>query len=209
KIDVYRKCPALMEEKLAELTEKQRRTADARMVLAAEVLRIEADSGLPRLKVINSLVNSARAEELPEHLQLAASQANAKPGAGRFISRDPLYQWVLSYLQAQTAAERLLLLAPGKRQPLKPEQISWLGDFLAHYSTPNGVPVSEAYDDFKAEWQQRYAGQPYMLDAMPGYDAVRYALDKLPAFVKQRGRVTGIKARQIEGFVRRDWCSLP
>lgn len=209
KIDVYRKCPALMEEKLAELTEKQRRTADARMVLAAEVLRIEADSGLPRLKVINSLVNSARAEELPEHLQLAASQANAKPGAGRFISRDPLYQWVLSYLQAQTAAERLLLLAPGKRQPLKPEQIPWLGDFLAHYSTPNGVPVSEAYDDFKAEWQQRYAGQPYMLDAMPGYDAVRYALDKLPAFVKQRGRVTGIKARQIEGFVRRDWCSLP
>ncbi|HDC1985858.1 TPA: transposase, partial [Salmonella enterica] len=96
-----------------------------------------------------------------------------------------------------------------KRQPLKPEQIPWLGDFLAHYSTPNGVPVSEAYDDFKAEWQQRYAGQPYMLDAMPGYDAVRYALDKLPAFVKQRGRVTGIKARQIEGFVRRDWCSLP
>ncbi|WP_080206424.1 Mu transposase C-terminal domain-containing protein [Salmonella enterica] len=209
KIDVYRKCPALMEEKLAELTDNQRRAADARVALVCEVLKLGAASRCSNARAIRFIVSQIQNGEISAQLLTLVQVANAKKGNARTLSEITLKRWVADYNKAQTAAERLLLLAPGKRQPLKPEQIPWLGDFLAHYSTPNGVPVSEAYDDFKAEWQQRYAGQPYMLDAMPGYDAVRYALDKLPAFVKQRGRVTGIKARQIEGFVRRDWCSLP
>ncbi|EBP4103980.1 DDE-type integrase/transposase/recombinase [Salmonella enterica subsp. enterica] len=209
KIDVYRKCPALMEEKLAELTDNQRRAADARAALVCEVLKLGAASRCSNARAIRFIVSQIQNGEISAQLLTLVQVANAKKGNARTLSEITLKRWVADYNKAQTAAERLLLLAPGKRQPLKPEQIPWLGDFLAHYSTPNGVPVSEAYDDFKAEWQQRYAGQPYMLDAMPGYDAVRYALDKLPAFVKQRGRVTGIKARQIEGFVRRDWCSLP
>ncbi|EAN3292264.1 transposase [Salmonella enterica subsp. enterica serovar Sandiego] len=209
KIDVYRKCPALMEEKLAELTDNQRRAADARAALVCEVLKLGAASRCSNARAIRFIVSQIQNGEISAQLLTLVQVANAKKGNDRTLSEITLKRWVADYNKAQTAAERLLLLAPGKRQPLKPEQIPWLGDFLAHYSTPNGVPVSEAYDDFKAEWQQRYAGQPYMLDAMPGYDAVRYALDKLPAFVKQRGRVTGIKARQIEGFVRRDWCSLP
>ncbi|MBA6280835.1 transposase [Salmonella enterica subsp. enterica serovar Irumu] len=209
KIDVYRKCPALMEEKLAELTDNQRRAADARAALVCEVLKLGAAPRCSNARAIRFIVSQIQNGEISAQLLTLVQVANAKKGNARTLSEITLKRWVADYNKAQTAAERLLLLAPGKRQPLKPEQIPWLGDFLAHYSTPNGVPVSEAYDDFKAEWQQRYAGQPYMLDAMPGYDAVRYALDKLPAFVKQRGRVTGIKARQIEGFVRRDWCSLP
>ncbi|EAS2082008.1 transposase [Salmonella enterica] len=209
KIDVYRKCPALMEEKLAELTDNQRRAADARAALVCEVLKLGAASRCSNARAIRFIVSQIQNGEISAQLLTLVQVANAKKGNARTLSEITLKRWVADYNKAQTAAERLLLLAPGKRQPLKPEQIPWLGDFLAHYSTPNGVPVSEAYDDFKAEWQQRYAGQPYMLDAMPGYDVVRYALDKLPAFVKQRGRVTGIKARQIEGFVRRDWCSLP
>ncbi|ECH0315304.1 DDE-type integrase/transposase/recombinase [Salmonella enterica] len=209
KIDVYRKCPALMEEKLAELTDNQRRAADARAALVCEVLKLGAASRCSNARAIRFIVSQIQNGEISAQLLTLVQVANAKKGNARTLSEITLKRWVADYNKAQTAAERLLLLAPGKRQPLKPEQIPWLGDFLAHYSTPNGVPVSEAYDDFKTEWQQRYAGQPYMLDAMPGYDAVRYALDKLPAFVKQRGRVTGIKARQIEGFVRRDWCSLP
>ncbi|MIH68079.1 transposase [Salmonella enterica subsp. enterica] len=209
KIDVYRKCPALMEEKLAELTDNQRRAADARAALVCEVLKLGAASRCSNARAIRFIVSQIQNGEISAQLLTLVQVANAKKGNARTLSEITLKRWVADYNKAQTAAERLLLLAPGKRQPLKPEQIPWLGDFLAHYSNANGVPVSEAYDDFKAEWQQRYAGQPYMLDAMPGYDAVRYALDKLPAFVKQRGRVTGIKARQIEGFVRRDWCSLP
>lgn len=209
KIDIYRKCTVLMESQLSVLTEKQRLTADARMVLVTEVLRLELEGDLPRLKAINSLVSAAKANELPERLQFAAVNANAKRGNARTISRDPLYQWVLRYLEANSAAERLLLLAPGKRQEVKPEQISWLGDFLAHYRKPNGLSMAEAYENFKAEWYTRHADEPHMLAVCPSYDAIRRAMEKLPEVVKQRGRVTASEYRQIEGFVRRDWLCLP
>ncbi|CAI2528796.1 Mu transposase, C-terminal [Serratia ficaria] len=41
------------------------------------------------------------------------------------------------------------------------------------------------------------------------YDQVCYAMNKLPVVVKQKGRVTGSEFRQYEGFIRRDWESLP
>ncbi|MBB8029082.1 transposase [Escherichia coli] len=208
-IEAYRGSPQLMEERLNALTEKQRRVSEARSALVVEVLRLERDGDLGRLKAINFLVEKARKGELPERLQQAAVNANAKRGANRTISRDPLYQWVLKYNQSQNAAERLLLLAPGKRDEIKPEQISWLPEFLAQYRQVNGRPMSEAYEDFVAEWQRRHADEPYMLEVMPSYDVVRYAMKKLPEVVKQKGRVTGSEYRQLEGFTRRDWTAMP
>ncbi|EPW4646562.1 Mu transposase C-terminal domain-containing protein, partial [Escherichia coli] len=73
----------------------------------------------------------------------------------------------------------------------------------------NGRPMSEAYEDFVAEWQRRHADEPYMLEVMPSYDVVRYAMKKLPEVVKQKGRVTGSEYRQLEGFTRRDWTAMP
>ncbi len=69
--------------------------------------------------------------------------------------------------------------------------------------------MSEAYEDFVAEWQRRHADEPYMLEVMPSYDVVRYAMKKLPEVVKQKGRVTGSEYRQLEGFTRRDWTAMP
>lgn len=208
-IEAYRGSPQLMEERLNALTENQRRVSEARAALVVEVLKLESDGNLGRLKAINYLVEKARKGELPERLQQAAVNANAKRGANRTISRDPLYQWVLKYNQSQNAAERLLLLAPGKRDEIKPEQISWLPEFLAQYRQVNGRPMSEAYEDFVAEWQRRHADEPYMLEVMPSYDVVRYAMKKLPEVVKQKGRVTGSEYRQLEGFTRRDWTAMP
>ncbi|MDY4983015.1 MAG: DNA-binding protein [Escherichia coli] len=131
-IEAYRGSPQLMEERLNALTENQRRVSEARAALVVEVLKLESDGNLGRLKAINYLVEKARKGELPERLQQAAVNANAKRGANRTISRDPLYQWVLKYNQSQNAAERLLLLAPGKRDEIKPEQISWLPEFLGN-----------------------------------------------------------------------------
>ncbi|MBN6417077.1 transposase, partial [Escherichia coli] len=122
-IEAYRGSPQLMEERLNALTENQRRVSEARAALVVEVLKLESEGALGRLKAINFLVEKARKGELPERLQQAAVNANAKRGANRTISRDPLYQWVLKYNQSQNAAERLLLLAPGKRDEIKPEQI--------------------------------------------------------------------------------------
>ncbi|HCS2794823.1 TPA: transposase, partial [Shigella flexneri] len=208
-IEAYRGSPQLMEERLNALTENQRWVSEARAALVVEVLKLESAGNPGRLKAINFLVEKARKGELPERLQQAAVNANAKRGANRTISRDPLYQWVLKYNQSQNAAERLLLLAPGKRDEIKPEEISWLPEFLAQYRQVNGRPMSEAYEDFVAEWQRRHADEPYMLEVMPSYDVVRYAMKKLPEVVKQKGRVTGSEYRQLEGFTRRDWTAMP
>lgn len=208
-IEAYRGSPQLMEERLNALTENQRQIADARAMLVQEVFLLEDKGGLGRLKAINYVVSRAKKGELPPLLQAAAVRANAKRGSDRVISRDPLYQWVLKYSQAQNAAERLLLLAPGKREEVKPEEISWLADFLAEYRQASGRPMTEAYDDFVAEWQRRHAEEPYMLQVIPSYDAILRVMRKLPERVKQKGRVTGSEYKQLEGFTRRDWDAMP
>lgn len=208
-LEAYRGSPQLMEERLNALTENQRQVADARVALVREVFLLEEKGNIGRLKAINYVVSKARSGELPPLLQAAAVTANAKRGSGRTISRDPLYQWVLKYSQAQNAAERLLLLAPGKREEMKVEEISWLADFLAEYRQSNGRPMTEAYEDFVAEWNRRHAEEPYMLQIIPSYDAIRRVMKKLPEVVKQKGRVTGSEYRQIEGFTRRDWDAMP
>ncbi|EME6923627.1 transposase [Salmonella enterica] len=208
-LEAYRGSPQLMEERLNALTENQRQVADARAALVREVFLLEDKGNLGRLKAINYVVSKARSGELPPLLQAAAVTANAKRGSGRTISRDPLYQWVLKYNQAQNAAERLLLLAPGKREEMKVEEISWLADFLAEYRQSNGRPMTEAYDDFVKEWNRRHAEEPYMLQIIPSYDAIRRVMKKLPEVVKQKGRVTGSEYKQIEGFTRRDWDAMP
>ncbi|HFW3178510.1 TPA: Mu transposase C-terminal domain-containing protein [Salmonella enterica subsp. enterica serovar Java] len=208
-LEAYRGSPQLMEERLNALTENQRQVADARAALVREVFLLEDQGNIGRLKAINYVVSKARSGELPPLLQAAAVTANAKRGSGRTISRDPLYQWVLKYSQAQNAAERLLLLAPGKREEMKVEGISWLADFLAQYRQSNGRPMTEAYDDFVAEWNRRHAEEPYMLQIVPSYDAIRRVMKKLPEVTKQKGRVTGSEYRQLEGFTRRDWLQMP
>ncbi|ECO1513933.1 DDE-type integrase/transposase/recombinase [Salmonella enterica subsp. arizonae] len=208
-LEAYRGSPQLMEERLNALTENQRQVADARAALVREVFLLEDQGNVGRLKAINYVVSKARSGELPPLLQAAAVTANAKRGSGRTISRDPLYQWVLKYSQAQNAAERLLLLAPGKREEIKAEEISWLADFLAQYRQSNGRPMTEAYEDFVAEWNRRHAEEPYMLQIIPSYDAIRRVMKKLPEVTKQKGRVTGSEYRQLEGFTRRDWLQMP
>ncbi|EEE2368779.1 DDE-type integrase/transposase/recombinase [Salmonella enterica subsp. diarizonae] len=208
-LEAYRGSPQLMEERLNALTENQRQVADARAALVREVFLLEDQGNIGRLKAINYVVSKARSGELPPLLQTAAVTANAKRGSGRTISRDPLYQWVLKYSQAQNAAERLLLLAPGKREEMKVEEISWLADFLAQYRQSNGRPMTEAYEDFVAEWNRRHAEEPYMLQIVPSYDAIRRVMKKLPEVTKQKGRVTGSEYRQLEGFTRRDWLQMP
>ncbi|MGX8941866.1 Mu transposase C-terminal domain-containing protein [Symbiopectobacterium sp. Eva_TO] len=209
KLDVYRRCPALVGNKLADLTDKQRQIADARMLLVQHILTIGRQPRYSCAQAIRFIVQQAKTGQLPEGIAQAAQVANAKKGQNRQLSEITLKRWLADYRKAATPAERLIVLAPGKREVVKPEQIAWLHDYLAHYRKPNGCSMKEAYVDFCAEWQQRYADEPLMLAAQPSYDAVLYAMDKLPEIVKQRGRKTGSEYRQLEGFVRRDWTSLP
>ncbi|WP_032239705.1 Mu transposase C-terminal domain-containing protein [Escherichia coli] len=208
-VEAYRGSPQLVEERLNALTENQRKVAEARIALVCEVLRISQEPGFSCASAIRFIVSRLAQGNLEERLESLAITANARKGKERTLSAITLKRWVAEFNKAQNAAERLLLLAPGKRDEVKVEEISWLPEFLAQYRQANGRPMSEAYEDFVAEWQCRHADEPYMLEVMPSYDVVRYAMKKLPEVVKQKGRVTGSEYRQLEGFPRRDWTVMP
>ncbi|EOD6654849.1 transposase, partial [Salmonella enterica] len=208
-LEAYRGSPQLMEESLNALTEKQRQIADARAMLVVEVLRLETEGGLSRIKAIQHMVSAARAGTLPTRLMKAVRASNSRYNEKRSLSRRPLNDWVLAYVAAENAAEKLLTLAPKKREAVKVEEISWLPDFMAQYRQANGRPMTEAYEDFVKEWNRRYAEEPYMLQIIPSYDAIRRVMKKLPEVVKQKGRITGSEYRQLEGFTRRDWSKMP
>ncbi len=209
KIAVYRKCPALFEQKLGTLTATQKETADARIAIVSEVLRVCELPGISQAAAIREFVKQAKNGELPAHLVETVATANAKKGSLRSLSEISLKRWIADFKKATTPAERLIMLAPGKRQSIKPDQIRWLPEFLRFYRRPNGCGMQEAYDDFAAEWYEVHQDNPAMCAALPSYDQVCYAMNKLPVVVKQRGRITGSEFRQYEGFVRRDWLSLP
>lgn len=208
-VEAYRGSPQLVEERLNALTENQRKVAEARIALVCEVLRISQEPGFSCASAIRFIVSRLAQGGMQERLESLVITANARKGKERTLSAITLKRWMAAFNKAQNAAERLLLLAPGKRDEIKPEEISWLPEFLAQYRQANGRPMSEAYEDFVTEWQRRYADEPYMLEVMPSYDVVRYAMKKLPEVVKQKGRVTGSEYRQLEGFTRRDWTAMP
>ncbi|EBP9381945.1 transposase, partial [Salmonella enterica] len=208
-LEAYRGSPQLMEERLNALTENQRQIADARIALVHEVLRIGSEPGFTCAKAIRFIVRQSENGELNERIAGFVAVANAKKGKTRALSAISLKRWMAEYNKAENAAERLLLLAPGKREEMKVEEISWLADFLAEYRQSNGRPMTEAYEDFVKEWNRRHAEEPYMLQIIPSYDAIRRVMKKLPEVVKQKGRVTGSEYKQIEGFTRRDWDAMP
>ncbi|EFJ6929845.1 DDE-type integrase/transposase/recombinase [Escherichia coli] len=208
-VEAYRGSPQLVEERLNALTENQRKVAEARIALVCEVLRISQEPGFSCASAIRFIVARLAQGNLEDRLESLVITANARKGKERTLSAITFKRWIAAFNKAQNAAERLLLLAPGKRDEIKPEEISWLPEFLAQYRQANGRPMSEAYEDFVAEWQRRHADEPYMLEVMPSYDVVRYAMKKLPEVVKQKGRVTGSEYRQLEGFTRRDWTAMP
>ncbi|EPU7167088.1 DNA-binding protein, partial [Escherichia coli] len=208
-VEAYRGSPQLMVERLNALTENQRQVADARIAIVSEVLKVAQQPGFSCAKAIRFIVDNLARSQLDERIVAMVETANAKKGNSRALSEITLKRWIAAFNKAQNAAERLLLLAPGKRQEIKAEDINWLPEFLAQYRQSNGRPMTEAYEDFVAEWQHRHADEPYMLDIMPSYDTIRRAMKKLPEVVKQKGRVTGSEYRQLEGFTRRDWSRMP
>ncbi|EDQ4122379.1 DDE-type integrase/transposase/recombinase [Salmonella enterica subsp. enterica serovar Sandiego] len=208
-LEAYRGSPQLMEERLNALTENQRQIADARIALVHEVQRIGCEPGFTCAKAIRFIVRQSESGELNERMAGFVVVANAKKGKSRALSEITLKRWMAEYNKAENAAERLLLLAPGKRQEVNVEEISWLPDFMAQYRQSNGRPMTEAYGDFVAEWQRRHADEPYMLEIIPSYDAILRVMRRIPEVEKQKGRVTGSEYRQLEGFTRRDWSQMP
>lgn len=208
-IDLIRQCPALLEREVGSLSEKQKEIADARATLAMEVEKLR-DAGMSRTAAVNYVSLESRKGTLPGHLLRAAELANARKGVNRAgVGTRALQEWLSIFETTKPGIERMAMLAPGHLKAKKPEQITWLSDFLAHWRNRKGPNLREAYRDFQAEWTVVYADQPAMAAACPSYDAVRRAMEKLPRREKARGRVSGSAALAYECFQKRDWSLMP
>ncbi|HHL1930918.1 TPA: DNA-binding protein [Klebsiella pneumoniae] len=207
-LNLMRQCPALLDREVSALTEKQKLIADARAALAMEVEKLR-DAGMSRTSAVNYVSNASRTGTLPEHLMKAVELANARKGSRTGVGTRSLQEWLSVFESTKSGGERLAMLAPGHLKAKKPEQISWLPDFLAHWRSLNGPSMREAYRGFCKQWQVVYAGQPEKLDACPSYDAVRRAMVKLPRREKALGRVSGSAKLAYETYQKRDWSTMP
>ena len=207
-LNLMRQCPALLDREVSALTEKQKLIADARAALAMEVEKLR-DAGMSRTAAVNYVSNASRNGTLPEHLMKAVELANARKGSRTGVGTRSLQEWLSVYESTKSGGERLAMLAPGHLKAKKPEQISWLPDFLAHWRSLNGPSMREAYRGFCKQWQVVYAGQPEKLDACPSYDAVRRAMVKLPRRERAFGRVSGSAKLAYETYQKRDWSTMP
>lgn len=192
---------------LANLTNKQRAVADARMAIIAKVLSLE-DSGMSRIKAVEFFCDLAKAGKLPEEMADLVAVANAKKNAKRTLGVRTLNQWVIDYCKADNAEQRLKATAPQVRQPVDIAELNWLPAFLAVYRNTNGINIAEAYHEFEWQWQSTYADQPLWLDMMPSISQVRRAMAKFSKLFKAIGRKTGAELRAMNTYVKRDWSVL-
>ncbi|EKT54183.1 transposase [Providencia sneebia] len=208
-LNLMRQCPALLDRKVGELTGNQKDIADARAMLAQEVLKL-IRLGSSRTAAVKMISEQSRDHALPTHLQRAADAANARKGKSRKgISVRSLQEWVTVYQSTSNSAERLALLAPGHHKARKPEQVAWLPAFLVHWRDTQGFSMKECYRKFCKDWEEHYQDEPAMLSAVPSYDAIRREMNKMPKRERMRGRITGSTATSLEPYQKRDWSQLP
>lgn len=193
---------ALSGRDLAKLSHAQRATADARLRMALLVAQYEVDLG-SRVKAVALVSRLSREGALPDDYNEVCRVALAKTRKGLVgVGQRKLHQWCIDADHCETGADRLRLLAPQKQgQPvIEPIKIAWLPDFMAVYRNTNGMNVAEAYRIFAVSY-----GAKHGVDAVPHIDAVRRALAKVPAVLRERGRMTGSYLKQLLTYVRRDW----
>lgn len=122
---------------LTQITERQRRTMEARLVFVREVEKLAAIAG--KEAAVRNLVDAARENRLAGHLQALVREANDRPGerVDRGLSRRNLYLWCSLFANGGQAA-----LVPGHRQ--RDMSIpAWADAFLALYKTPQHPSVAD------------------------------------------------------------------
>ncbi len=190
---------------VASLDEAQRKTADARLMMANLVGMYEDEMG--RTRAIAYISTLSRQNALPvihgvDYNQVCdiAIACNNKQKTG--VGTRKLHQWVLDSDKCQSGSDVLSLLAPAKqgRPVMNVAHIDWLPYFLAVYRNPKGLVLSRAYEEFAFEYSQLVGAS-----GVPSLTQVRHAFNKLPKLVQMRGRVTGSRYKQLQSYVKRNW----
>lgn len=206
--DAARQVAVIANRDLQSLDDAQRATADARIQMTLLVGQYEASLG-SRNRALDVVVAMSRDGALPVDESIdynavcatALAHARGKVGVGKRV----LHQWCIAADKCSTPTERLAALAPQKQgQPrIEPTQMEWLPDYMAVFRNTNGVGMAEAYRTFEKAYAAKHGAA-----AVPHYDAVRRALDKMPKFIREAGRLTGAKMKALKTYQKRDWSTL-
>ena len=206
--DAARQVAIIANRDISKLDDTQRATADARLRMTLLVGQYEAALG-SRNKALDEVVALSRDEALPvddtTDYNAVCVTALAKSRGKTGVGKRALHQWCIAADKCSTPTERLAALAPQKQgQPvIKPTRMEWLPDFMAVYRNTNGLSMAEAYRTFELSY-----GAKHGADAVPHYDAVRRAMDKMPKYVRECGRLTGASMKALKTYVKRDWSGL-
>ena len=138
------------------LNDKQRDIAHARMAIVAEVNKMHQVGGLPLKEAAFYVTEQIKTGVAPESLMYMVEVANARGNKKRTVSFSSLYQWTLKFREAKTPNERLLALAPKLTSVEKPLiECEWLPEFMRFWAKPNHPTQTQAYKDFKEQWQKK------------------------------------------------------
>lgn len=165
--------------RLSQITERQRRTMEARLVFVREVEKLAGVAG--KETAVRNLVEAAKTGQLSPHLQYLVRVANDRSGKrdDRGLSYQSIYRWCSQY-----AADGPAGLVPLHRQrdmSVPP----WADAFLSLYQTWQKPSVADCLR--RMEWEGK----------KPSIHTVYRFLKKMGVPTRQAGRVTGNALLQL------------
>lgn len=150
-------------------------------------------------KAVATLNASYTADTLSPDLMHAMRHCNDKANGSRIGTLS-----VRSVTRWKSDAKNNGHCIPSKtRVETRWHEIVWMPMLLACYRKPQKPHITEAYAEFKRDWQiQGMPGKP------PSYTTARRSLNKVPAVILAMGRSTGSELAALKPFVRRDWSGM-
>lgn len=173
--------------KLTELKGWQRTIFHARLALYREFEQLQQIHGTN--KAVEAMVSMARNNELPENLMQCVTDANARKGESRTLSRSLILSW-------HRAVKRYGITALAPKAMEKGGVPEWAGFFVKCYHIPTGPTIPEAMESMAKILP---AGM-----RMPSYHQVLRWHNKRSALEQAKGRLTGAAFRAKKGHIKRD-----
>ena len=181
---------AKKEEPIPELTALkgwQRRIFDARLALFREFEHLQRMLGTN--KAVTVLVSMASDGTLPEPLQRCVTEANARPGQGRTLSRSMILGWQRAVRQGGVG-----VLAPKATE--RTDEPPWAQYFLPCYQQPGNPSIPQAMEEMARLLPPNIS--------MPTYHQVLRWHNKRSRLLREKGRKTGSAYQALKAFRRRD-----
>lgn len=202
------------ERDVADLTDKDRLTADSRLLMALLINRLAVEKNLTRTKAIKLVSDLSRMGQLPiidgTDYNRICTQAVARKNKSQVgVGCRVLHEWVLNADNAGRGEQSLQVFAPQRqgRPEIQVIGVPWLSDFMAVYRNTNGVCVAEAYRGFELNYKIAFERGQVSYE-LPTLTQVRSVLAKIPNHILQIGRKTGASLRALKTYVKRDWSVL-